>query len=260
MQDNSTNDMIERLILYMDGELTATEKQITEEQLKTDVALQQRYQQLLAAKQAIKMQGLKQRVQAIQKEYFEESQSLKTENPQIGKRISFFRTFMRAAAILIFVVAGFGIFQYTSTTNASVYNDNYIPYNVQVSRGSEVLNNMADLYYAGNYAEVIRITNTLSNKNQQDYFIIAQAYLHLNNSQAAISNFKQLENLNNNSAEKYFAQETDYYLMLAYIKNGNIDEAEKQLDKIVSDKQHLFYDKAKSISLTKLKILEWKNE
>lgn len=256
MQDNSTNDIIEMLTRYMDGELTTEEKITMEELLKKDVTLQERYQHLLAARRAIRMQGLKQHVQAIQKEYLQEMHS---EKPT-GKNISVFRTFMSVAAVLIIIVAGYGLFQYISTTNESVYSSNFINYNAPVSRGNIPANGMVDLYSSGKYAEVVRYFESLPNKSQQDYFIVAQAYLHLNNSKAAINNFKQVQNLNNNSTGKYFVQETDYFLLLAYIKSGDIDEAEKKLDKIISDKQHLFYKKAKSISRTKLIILKWKDE
>ena len=119
---------------------------------------------------------------------------------------------------------------------------------------------LLSLYNAGNYDDVIKSFNSTQNKTQEDYFITAQSYLQLNNAAAAIDAFKQVENLNNNSTEKYFQQETDYYLMMAYVKNGQIVLAEQLLDKITANKQHLFYDKAKNISRIKLKILEWKNE
>lgn len=258
MQDNSTNDIIEMLTRYMDGELTSEEKFDMEERLKNDVALQERYQHLLATRQAIRMQGLKQRVQAIQKEYLQEIHAEKADEKTTG-RISVLRTFMRVAAIFILIVAGYGLFQYTTTTNDSVFNDNFISYAVPVSRGNESTGSIDELYNTGKYNEVIQSFDTLSIKKPQDYFIVAQAYLHLNNTEDAIDNFRQLENLNNVNSEKYFVEETDYYLMLAYIKNGNINEAEKKLNKITSDKQHLFFSKAKNISRSKFTILQWKN-
>lgn len=260
MQDNSTNDIIEILTRYMDGELSAEEKNNIEKLLKNDIALQERYQHLFAAKQAIKMQGLKQRVQVIQNEYLQETQPGKAAKRSTAKKISVFRTFMSAAAILIIVIAGYALYQYSSTTNESVYSSNFISYTAPVSRGNTRENNIAELYNAGKYTQATQYFESLSNKSYQDYFIAAQTYLNLDNSKAAIDNFRRLENLNSNSAEKYYVQETDYYLMLAYIKNGNISEAEKLLNKITSDKQHLFYKKAKNISAIKLTILKWKNE
>ena len=85
-----------------------------------------------------------------------------------------------------------------------------------------------------------------------------QAYLQLNNANAAIHNFQEVENLNSKSTEKYFEQETDYYCMLAYIKAGKIEDAERLLDKIKSNPQHLFYNKAKDISRIQLMMLKWK--
>ena len=260
MQDNSTNDIIEMLTRYMDGELTAEEKHTTENLLKNDLAVQESYQHLLAARQAIKMQGLRERVNKIQREYLDEIQTSGVNKKKVVKQIPFYRRMMSVAAALLIIVAGYGLFQYNAATNESVYNSNFVNYSVPVSRGGESVNRITDLYSAGKYADVVQYFNTVPIKKQSDYFIAAQAYLHLNDNKAAIDNFRQVENLNNNSAEKYFVQETDYYLLLSYIKNGDINEAEKRLDKITADKQHLFYTKAKSISRIKLRILKWKQE
>ena len=73
MQDDSTNDITEMLIKLMDGELSASEKQAVEKQLEEDIKLNERYQYLLTAKQAIRLQGLKQQVNDIQNEYLNET-------------------------------------------------------------------------------------------------------------------------------------------------------------------------------------------
>ena len=57
MQDNSTNDIMETLIRYMDGEMSTAEQEATEKLLRNDAALQERYQHFLAARQAIRSQG-----------------------------------------------------------------------------------------------------------------------------------------------------------------------------------------------------------
>ena len=260
MQDNSTDDIAEMLIRYMDGELNATEREAAEKMLREDASLQERYQYFLAAKRAVKLQGLKQRVQAIQQEYVEEVKHEKGSTAKIIKSNAFLRTLIKAAAVLIVVIAGYGVFQYTSTTNQSVYNKNFIAYQLPVNRSSEKQDNLDALYNAGNYNAVINAFTEMQQKNQKDYFLAAQSYLQLNNTNAAIDAFQQVEHINNSSTDKYFVQETDYYLLLAYIKAGKIDLAEKQLDKITSNKQHLFYTKAKDISRTKLMMLKWKGK
>ncbi len=260
MPDSYSDDMIEQLIKYTDGELNAAEKESLEKLLQSNITLQQRYLQLQAAKQAIRSQGIKQRVHQIHNEYMQAIQPEKKETAKVIKHTSFLKTFMRVAAVFFIAIAGYGTFLYSSTTNQSEYNNNFIAYHASVSRGNGAINDLTALYNTGNYDDVIKSFNSKQNKTQQDYFLAAQSYLQLNNAAAAIDAFKQVENLNNNSTEKYFQQETDYYMAMAYIKNGQVDLAREKLDRIKADKQHLFYDKAKSISSTKLKILEWKNK
>jgi tetratricopeptide (TPR) repeat protein len=255
MQDNAT---IELLIRYMDGELNEAEKKATEKLLREDASLQEHYQYLIEAKRAIKSQGLKQRVQAIHQEYMQATNENKTGKPKADKHQSFFKVFMRIAAIFIIVIGSYGVFRYVSTTNQSVYNDNFISYQLPVNRGVGKADSLDALYKTGDYHAIINAFDGRGSKNQKDYFLAAQAYLQLNNADAAINAFQQVEHLNNKSAEKYFAQETDYYLMLAYIKAGKIEAAEKLLNKITSNKQHLFYNNAKNISRIKLTMLKWK--
>src|SRR4051794_4947275 len=104
MQDNSTTEM---LIKYMDGELNEAEKESTEKLLHDDASLQERYQYLLAAKRAIKSQGLKQRVQAIHQEYIQEVNNSIKSSPQAIKHSSSFKIFMRIAAVFMVAIVGY---------------------------------------------------------------------------------------------------------------------------------------------------------
>ncbi len=258
MQDNFTNDVIEILTRYMDGELSPAEKEAAEKLLQNDAALRERYQHLLTAKQAIRSQGLKQRVQAVHRQYMLEVAPEEKSEAKVIKGNSFFKTLMRVAAVLLIVIAGYGIFQYVSATNQALYSDAFIAYQLPVNRSSEQSGRLETAYSAGNYTTVINLFNATQNKSQRDYFIAAQAYLQLGNATAAIDAFRQVENMNSRSSDQYFVQETDYYLLLAYIKANKIDPAEKQLDKITANKQHLFYSKAKAISRIRLALLKWK--
>ena len=165
---------------------------------------------------------------------------------------------MRIAAVFILVIAGYGVYQFTSTNNSSLYEENFESYQLPVMRGEAEANSIDSLYNANNYTAVITTVTAKPAKTQKDYFLAAQSYLQTNNATEAINAFKNVEQLNNASTEKYFVQETDYYLALAYIKANDIDEAEKQLNKITANTQHMFYSKAKEISSTKLTILKWK--
>ena len=259
MQDNSTDDITDLMIRYADNEVNADEKTAFENLLQQDKNLDERYQLLLTAKQAIRAQGLKQRVQGLHKQYLQEVEPVEKQEAKII-RPSFFKTFMRVAAVFILAVFGYGVFEYTTTDNQSLYNENFTQYQLPVNRGEGNTDMIDSLYSTQNYMAVISSAIAQSQSNQKDYFLAAQSYLKLNNTNKAIEFFEKIESINDTASQKYFADETDYYLALAYIKNNNIDKAEKQLDKITSDKQHLFYNKAKEISKTKLTVLKVESE
>jgi len=256
MLDNYTNDISELLIKYMDNELSPDEKTAVEKMLHEDADVNERYQHLLAAKQAIRHQNLKQRVRLVHDEYISERANniniTKTKTPSI------FKTFMRVAAVFIAVIAGYGVFEYSTTTTQSIFNDNYISYQLPVNRGADETDEIDSLYAAKNYTAVVNAFEQIPQKSQEDYFIAGQSYLSLDNTDKAIKCFLDVKKINNSSAQKYFVDETDYYLALAYLKAGNIDEAENLLNKITADKQNLYYKKAKDISGYKLRILKLK--
>lgn len=258
MPDNFTNDNTELLIQYMDNELNDTDSKSVQQRLSSDEKLNEQYQYLLAAKQSIQAQGFKQRIQSIQNEFLNERKE-NTQPAKVVKSNTFFKTFMRVAAMFILAVAGFGIYEFATVSTQSVYSENFIAYQLPVNRSNESIDKVNNLYAEGKYADVISNINLKQQKTQQDYFLAAQSYLQLNKPTEAINNFKAVEDLNNKSNSKYFVEETDYYLALAYIKNGNINLAQQQLYKIEADKNHLFYNNAKKISAMQLKVLELKN-
>jgi len=256
MQDNYFD---ENIIQYIDNEMTEEEKLAFEKSLQQDAVLYERYQFMLAAKQAIRSKGLKERVNKIHEEYIQSLNRWPVTTTHFPSKHSFFKTFMRIAAVLIFVVAGYGIFEVSTTNSDSLYKSSFINYQLNVSRGEDHAQQIDSLYNAENYNAVITTFNAKTEKDQKDYFLAAQSYLHLDRPGEAIFALQQIEKMNASTDQKSFVDEVDFYLALAYIKTGRINEAEMQLDKITSNKQHLFYNNAKSISRLKLKILQLKN-
>lgn len=255
MQDNFTDENLEMLLRYIDGEMNETEMASVEMLLQSDASFKEHYDNLLNAKQAIYKQGLKSRVQALHNEFINED---KTTLPAKVVKMPVAKLFIRIAAIFIVVLAGYGTYQYTSTTNDGVFADNFTNYQLPVNRGVEQTAQIDSLYNAQNFAAVISTANNVTIKDQKTYFLQALAYLQTNDAANAIAAFKNVEQLNSNATKKYFTQETDYYLMLAYLKANNISNAEAQLNKITANKQHKYYSKATEISKTKLTILKWK--
>lgn len=264
MQDNFTPDVIEQLISFLDGELLPEENAATEKLIQEDAAVKERFENLVAARSAIKTEGLRQRISRLHQQYYPDVAATQTAEKETAKVIkpSFgnsAKIILRIAAVFIFAVAGYAVYEYSTTSNESVYADNFIKYQLPVSRGeSQPQQSIDSLFSANNFSGVIEVFKTITDKNQKDHFLAALASLETGDSQSAIDDLKNVQQLNSNSPEKYFEQETDYYLALAYIKAGNIEEAQKQLNIIKANKQHMFYQKASEISSTKLGILKMK--
>lgn len=264
MQDNFTYDeMIEQLVRYADNELSEQESTQMAQMLNNDAALQERYENIINAKKTIRAAGLQQKVAALHNEYFaaikNENKETKSTAKIIKPSFGAAKIILRIAAVFFIAFVGYGIFQFSTTSNDSVFENNFINYEVSVSRGEHNVTNIESLYKQQNYIGVTKTFEAEIIKTQEDYFLAALSYLKANNATAAINTFKALQQLNNTSDQKYYVQETDYYLALAYIKNGNIEEAQKQLSLITANKQHMFYDKANEISNVTLTILKWKN-
>ncbi len=264
MPDNFTyEDIMEQLIRYTDGELNAQENAATEQLLLNDKSLKERYVNLVLAKAAIRSQGLQQRVKALHNNYITEinaAESRPTDTAKIIKPpfLNGIKIIMRIAAVFIVVVAGYGVYQYSATSNETVFADNFISYRLPVSRGENTATPIDSFYQSSNYNAVLEAFNSTAEKTQKNYFLAALANLQMGNSKAAVDEFRSLQQINANAVQKYFVQETEYYLALAYIKSGNINEAEKLVNSIKQNKQHLFYKKANEISDLKWSLLKWK--
>ena len=261
MEDNSTQNLHELLIKYLDKELNEEEQVHVQTLLEEDVEAREMYENILLSRDIVRNAGLRARVKNLQQEY-EKSEGIAT--PFEGKvvRGNFskgLRKVIRVAAIVILILAFYSVFRYMNTTNEKVYANNFIAYKLTVSRG-EVSNETGidSLYISGNYDGVVNAVAQQQTPTQKEMFLAGIAYLEKNNANKAIDALKNVQELNKQQHAQLYSEEADYYLLLAYIKAGNIDAAQLQLHLILADKNHAYYQKAKDISSTDLKILKMK--
>lgn len=263
MPDNFTQDsIIEQLIRYLDGELTTDEAALIESLLKNDATVRERYDNLLAARDAIRLKGIREKVQSLHRQYYpfvsdeQTNETAKLIKPYFGGRVKMIASI---AAVFIVIIAGYALYEYSSTSNESVYADNFISYQLPVLRGETSPGYLDSLFNNSNFSSLIKAEETKQPLSQKEEFLLGLSYLQTGETNKAIMHLQTLQKMNSESTEKYFTDESDYYLALAYIKAGNISEAESLLDKIASNPKHLYYAKAKEISKTDLTILKWKN-
>ena len=101
--DNSTPDMSEKLVLYLDGELAGVEKENLEQQLTADKVLQGQLDSLKSTREAVKLYGLQQKVSVIHHQMMKELQPRIKKTGSAGK---FFRYSIAVAAGLLLIIGG----------------------------------------------------------------------------------------------------------------------------------------------------------
>lgn len=263
MAQDFNESIMELLIRYADNDVSAEEKAMMQDKLQQDESLRERYNNILLAKEAVSSAGLADKVKELHQKYYNAAnESNKAAEGKIKElpRTGNISALLRIAAVFFIAVAGYGIFRYSATGNDSFYNKNYIAYSLPSLRGENNTDDKMDsLYRAGQYNEALSLFTSLQTPSPENYFIAGLSYLNMNNAPSAIAAFEKLQQVNAASPEKHFEQEAEYYLALAYIKAGRIDDAEKLLTKIKSDKQHLYYAKVNEMSALDLMILRMKN-
>lgn len=249
MKDNFTS---EDLVQYLDGDLGKEDLQGMQAKLQADAGFRDEFLRLQLARETIKLHGLKERVGNIHREMMQELQAepVKETTPVIPM----FRRVMRIAAILILVVAGAAIYEYTQLSANSLFEKNYSAYTATEQRGADNASALVAAYKAGETGKVVELFQALPQPAAQDLFYVGNAYLQLGKPMEAIRNFQQLEALNKTNQTHVFEEDTEYYLAMAYLKNGQTKEAIALLEKIHNTNGHPYQDKVSNWLLWKLKL------
>ena len=182
---------------------------------------------------ALRSYGLKQDIKRIHSDMMQ-SMSARQKSAPVK---SMFPVLLRVAAAILILVAATGIFVYTSSTPESLFENKYHPYEQSAQRGDNVPPGMI-----------------------QKKFEEGQSYLRNGDAESAIITFAGILNENARSSEKVLNDDAEYYLALAYLKDKQPENALPILEKIHSDKNHLYHDEVTSWYLLKTKIAAWRNK
>jgi tetratricopeptide (TPR) repeat protein len=220
--------------------------------LKSNIDIQQELNNLRLAKDAIKVYGVKNKVAALHNEMMQEMGTNKV--PKKGIVRSIVRRGMQIAASLFIVVVGVAVYQYSTVSSDKLFDANYLPYTVGVSRSVADVDVMEKSFQANNYADVLKQFVALSISNQKQNFLAGQSY-YAN----AIVCFNKVLALNTAENKNIFKDDTEYYLALSYLKNNDFAMANEMFKSIYANKNHLYNDKISQKFMLQLKMLSWKN-
>ena len=252
--DNSTPDMNELLVRYLDAELAGEEKEQLEKQLATDPSLQEELQNLQLAREAVRVYGIKQKVAAVHSQMMEKFQApVRTISSQ--RRIIRYSLAIATSVLLIFI--GIESYVFFTLSPNKLFSENYHSYELSTARsGATEPTPVEKAYKDKNYNEVISLTE--KSQDIEENFLAGMSRLELKNIPNAIEDYKKVIALNDAAKTNILKDEAEYYLVLAYISNKEYGSALELMNKIHNDPNHLYHEKITRKLIRKVKMLKWR--
>jgi tetratricopeptide (TPR) repeat protein len=208
-----------------------------------------------AAALAVQQYNVLQQVQFVHKKFVADQKVTEIKQPAKVVSMGATKMMMRIAAVLVIVLASVTTFQYLTSTGNSFYNKLNESYSINIVRGSQKPGELVEAYQSGNYKRTIELFTQISNPGNRELFIAANSYIQLNNTSRAVELYQQILNNNKSVAQKFYQDEAEYYLAMAYLKTGETEKALPILNKIADDKNHTYHDKIDKWTLWKMKWL-----
>ncbi|MEP7238957.1 MAG: tetratricopeptide repeat protein [Ferruginibacter sp.] len=253
---SNNTSQTERLISYIDGDMGDDEKNVLQQQLQADKAMQQELDNLLLATDVVKNHGLANKVANIHTKMMSKMSAASTQPKAIVRSLP--KLVMKYAAGIILLIGMFGLYQYFTVSSDKLYSEQYTAYTLTTVRGNETLPAIEKAYSEKKYDEVITVFKQLTDASVKENFVAGQAYMAKANYAEAVNCFKTVLEKNNNNHTGLLSDDAEYYLALSYLKNNEGAEALPLFKKIHNNKTHFYNNKVSSWFLKKLQLLNWK--
>jgi len=236
--DNSTHDMSEKLIQYLDGELPAAEKAEFEKQLAQNKQLKEELDNMVLARKAVRAYGLKRQVAGIHEEMMAEMQP-PVKNMKNSRRVIAYTLAVAATVLLVFVA--WNLFAPATVSAGKLFADNYRTYELTTTRDGSTESPIEKAYREKNYQLVTTLADTsVSIKNA---FLDAMSNIELGNNLRAIDKLVTIQRQNQNAGTNILKDETEYYLALLYLRIKHYIPSLNLMNKIHDDPSHLYHER-----------------
>jgi tetratricopeptide (TPR) repeat protein len=250
--DNSINNISEKLVQYLDGELPGRAKEDIEKQLASDSDLQNELENLQLARGVVRSYGLKQRVGSIHQQMMNE---LQTPVKKISSARRIIRYGIAIAASVLFVILGSVIYNSNSVSSDKLFAENYHSYEVSITRDGGTTEKAIEKAYKGKDYKQVTVLGDTSENNLKDIFLSAMAYMELKNDIKAIEEYKKVIAKNESAGTNILKDEAEYYLALAFLHNKDYDHALEMMNKIHNDPNHIYNEKITAKLINEVKSL-----
>jgi tetratricopeptide (TPR) repeat protein len=249
--DNSTQNMSEKLVQYLDGELTGAEIESLEKQLATDKNLNEELESLKATREAVKIFGLQQKVAGIHTQMMKEMQApVRKMSP--ARRI--IRYSIAVAASVVLILGSIIGYNFYNLSSSKVFSSNYHSYELSTLRDSDTqqVSPVEKAYRDKDFKKAVELFDGHSS------VLAGMSYMELGDNAKAIDEFKNVIAENEKNKTTLFNDEAEYYLALTYIRNKDYDFALVLLRSIKENPDHLYHKNVSGKLMRQVKMLKWR--
>jgi TolA-binding protein len=149
-------------------------------------------------------------------------------------------------------------------STAGLVEQGYEPYAADVTRGEayvpqDASQQLVREYANGNYGAVVKNFGQHPSRSPQEVLIAANAYLALSQPAQAIPLLQRVVTEGNASGNRTAAQDAEYYLAWAYLKNNQLPEAERLFSAIRQTPDHKYHPDVDRSLYWNIKLLRFKH-
>lgn len=260
--DNSTHTMSEKLVQYLDGEMSGPEKEIMEQQLAAHKNLQDDLESLKATREVVKMFGLQQKVSGIHQLMMQEMQTpVRKMNPAaIGPARRIIRYGIAVAASVVLIIGSIIGYNFYNLSSNKVFASNYHSYELSTVRDGDTsqVSPVEKAYREKDYKKAAGLYLQYSSIPVKETFLAGMSFMELGKNAEAITEFRKVIAQNETAKTNLFQDEAEYYLALTYIRNRDYDFALDLLRGINENPGHLYHKNVTSKLIRQVKMLKWR--
>lgn len=246
------------LIDYLDKNLSPEETVQVDSMIRNNKQFATEWAYLNMAVEAIELNAIREQVVNARNKFAYMTEPVTEASGAVVRNM--YTTALRVAAIVIMVLGAAIFYKYSTVDNSSIYQQNFTEYTLSTTRGESNQDPVEEAYRNKNWNAVMQDFNQAAVKTNESFFLSGMAALELKKYPEAVSRFEQILNVNAKSDDKYFQDEAQYYLALAYLMNHQTDKGVSMLNEIRANKNQVYYPLARQISATDLKIIKLKDQ
>jgi tetratricopeptide (TPR) repeat protein len=162
-----------------------------------------------------------------------------------------------AGLFLIFLL--YEGYYFYSLSPEKISNDQFKAYELPArSDDYSVKTDFENFFNRKDYRKVVSLKKKALNLSAKDQFLAGISYLELDDPMNAIVSLRAAINKSKDEHTNNFVEEAEYYLVLAYLKNKDYDQAIAATRAIQTNPNHLYHDKFSRDFIGKLKMLKWR--